>query len=88
VPGAGGGIVSPGVRRVLPCGDPGVLRELAALIESRDRSRRTRMELTPAALEELADMVLAGTRPTVGWWRKQLSPERRARLGRIEGRER
>jgi hypothetical protein len=63
----------------VPSTSPEILRELAALLEDRQPnragSRRARRSLSPEALEELADMLAAGKRPTVGWWRRHLSKE-------------
>jgi hypothetical protein len=56
----------------LPSTSPEVLRELAAVIEKRDPARRARQSLTPESLEELADMLLAGKRPSLGWWVRNL----------------
>jgi hypothetical protein len=60
----------------LPSTSPEILRELAALIESREPNRagspEARRSLSPEALEELAAMLGAGRRPTVGWWCRHL----------------
>jgi hypothetical protein len=60
----------------LPSTTPEVLRELAALIESREPNRagspEARRSLSPEALAELADMLRTRRRPTVGWWCRHL----------------
>jgi hypothetical protein len=60
----------------LPSTTPEILRELAALIESREPNRagsaEARRRLSPESLAELADMLEARKRPTVGWWRRHL----------------
>jgi hypothetical protein len=61
------------VGRVLPVNDPATLRELAAVIER--RRPRPHVRLSAERLDELADMALHGTRPTVGWWRRALGPD-------------
>jgi hypothetical protein len=60
----------------LPSTSPEVLRELAAVIEKRDPARRARRSLDADSLEELADMLLSGKRPTVGWWCRHLPKDR------------
>lgn len=50
--------------------NPRVLRDLAAAIESRDPAARARVELTPEGIDRLADLLLAGGRPTIGFWRR------------------
>jgi hypothetical protein len=62
--------------RILPSTSPQVLRELAALIEEREPSRRARQSLSPDKLDELADMLLRGKRPTIGWWQRALAASR------------
>jgi hypothetical protein len=44
---------------------PSVLRHLAA---AKERATRPRYEDTDAMAEELAAMLMAGTRPTIGWY--------------------
>jgi hypothetical protein len=55
---------------------PEILRELADLLETREPNRagspEARRRLSPESLEELAGMLIAGKRPTVGWWRRHL----------------
>jgi hypothetical protein len=46
------------------------LRHLAALKEADAPSFRIRRELSEEALTELADLLLAGETPTIGWWRR------------------
>jgi hypothetical protein len=62
--------------RPLPATSPEILRELAAVIEARDPGRRARQSLSPEKVEELADMLLRGDRPTVGWWKRALAASR------------
>ena len=50
--------------------DPTVLRELAAVIEYRSPEATARRELSPEGIERLADILLAGSTPTVGFWRR------------------
>jgi hypothetical protein len=63
----------------LPSTSPQILRELAALIESRQPNRagspQARRRLSPEALQELADMLELRKRPTVGWWRRHLAED-------------
>jgi hypothetical protein len=70
------------------------LRHLAALKEGDAPGLRRRRHLDREALDELATMLLAGDRPTIGWWRRHPdvdSAERGARiaalveLGLVEG---
>ena len=49
---------------------PATLRHLASL---KDRAERERYDDTDAMAEELAQMLLAGTRPTIGWYRRHRS---------------
>jgi len=50
---------------------PSVLRHLAA---AKERASRPHYDDTEAMAEELAAMVMAGTRPTIGWYRRHRSP--------------
>jgi hypothetical protein len=63
------------VVRTMPTTDPATLRELAAIIEH--RQTRLRARLSAEKLEELADMVMAGRTPTIGWWRRALAASER-----------
>lgn len=49
---------------------PSTLRDLAAAIEGRDPQRVARRELSDEGVERLADILLAGSEPTVGFWRR------------------
>ena len=49
---------------------PKTLRDLAAAIEWRSPQAKAWRELTPEGIEKLADIYLAGSRPTVGFWRR------------------
>jgi hypothetical protein len=64
--GLGGGVVTALLTRL----DPGILRELAAVIEYRSPEATARRGLTPEGIERLADILLAGGTPTVGFWRR------------------
>ena len=50
--------------------DPAELRHLAAVMEARGQTARARRGLTAEGVLELADMLAAGRKPTVGWWRR------------------
>jgi len=49
---------------------PKTLRNLAAAIEGQDPQRAARHELTPEGVERLAEILLAGSQPTIGFWRR------------------
>jgi hypothetical protein len=55
------------------CLSPTTLRELASLIERRDPALVARRQLSPEGLERLAEILLAGSSPTVGFWRRELA---------------
>ena len=46
---------------------PSVLRHLAA---AKERTSRPHYDDTEVMAEELAGMLIAGTRPTIGWYRR------------------
>ena len=46
---------------------PSVLRHLAA---AKERATRPRYDDTEAMAEELASMLMSGSRPTIGWYRR------------------
>ncbi len=48
--------------------EPRTLRELAAVIET--RRPQPRHDLTPEGVDKLADILLAGSSPTIGFWRR------------------
>jgi hypothetical protein len=48
--------------------DPSTLRHLAAVIDARDPERVSRSRLSAEGVDRLADILLAGSRPTVGFW--------------------
>ena len=50
--------------------DPAILRELAAVIEYRSPEATARRELSLEGIERLADILMSGSTPTVGFWRK------------------
>ncbi len=54
--------------------DPRTLRDVADLIEARAGAHNPRRRLPPEALDQLADMLAAGRRPALGWWRRCLPP--------------
>jgi hypothetical protein len=49
---------------------PSTLRHVAAAMEARDPRLVARRRLSEASLCELADMILEGRTPTIGWWRR------------------
>ncbi len=51
---------------------PQTLRELAAALEWNSPRAKARRDLSPKAIDELALMLIAGNRPTLGWWRRRL----------------
>ena len=53
--------------------DPRTLRELADVIEARSPEATARRRLTPEGVDRLADILLAGSVPTVGFWRRYAS---------------
>ena len=58
------------VAQILDHLDPSTLRELASVIEGQDPERRALRELTPEGVERLAEILIAGGRPTAGFWRR------------------
>jgi hypothetical protein len=56
---------------------PRILRDLAAAIEARTPGMRARRALTVEGIERLTDILLAGTTPTVGFWRRHTRTETR-----------
>jgi hypothetical protein len=50
--------------------NPRTLRDLADLIEARSPEAIARRSLTDEGVEKLADILLAGNRPTIGLFRK------------------
>jgi hypothetical protein len=57
----------------------GILRRRADDIEAADPGRRAHQSLSPEKLEELADMIMRGDRPTIGWWCRALAADRSER---------
>lgn len=55
--------------------DAQTLRELAAVVERRDPLRITRSRLTEEGVELLADILLSGTVPTIGFYRRNCRPD-------------
>ena len=54
---------------------PTTLRDLAAVIEWRSPAARARRELTPEGIERLADIYLAGSMPTCGFFLRHREPK-------------
>ncbi|HXN59266.1 MAG TPA: hypothetical protein VN886_02330 [Acidimicrobiales bacterium] len=46
------------------------LVHLAAIKRAREPYIRARRSLSAASIDELAEMLIRGDRPTVGWWRR------------------
>ena len=49
---------------------PDTLRHLACLMERERPPRVARRRLSEASVEELAEMIVEGRTPTIGWWRR------------------
>lgn len=58
------------VERILRHLSPATLRELAAIKERSDPERIARQLLPPEGAERLAEILLSGSTPTVGFWRR------------------
>ena len=54
---------------------PETLRDLAGAITARRPSMIARRRLTPEGIDKLADMLLAGQKPTIGFFRSNWRPE-------------
>ncbi len=50
--------------------DAATLRELAVIKERQDPARLARRQLTPEGVERLAEILVRGDRPTVGFFRR------------------
>ncbi len=50
--------------------NPRTLRELACLIEAWSPQMKARAQLSEEGLERLADILLAGGKPTIGFFRR------------------
>jgi hypothetical protein len=50
--------------------EPRTLRDLAAVMESRTPEVRARRSLSAEGVERLAEILAAGGRPTIGFWRR------------------
>jgi hypothetical protein len=61
-------------RRAARILDPSTLRHLASAIEARSPEMVARRALTPEGVERLAEILLAGGKPTVGFWRRYRVP--------------
>jgi len=55
--------------------DPCTLRDLAAAITARRSSTIARRRLTPEGVDKLADILLSGTTPTIGFFRRNWQTE-------------
>jgi len=53
---------------------PSTLRHLASAIEARDPERVARRQLTQEGIEHLADILLAGGKPSIGFFRRYRVP--------------
>ena len=53
---------------------PRTLREVASAMEARSAENVAVDELTDEGVVRLADILLAGSKPTVGFWRKYRCP--------------
>ena len=49
---------------------PDELRHLAAIRDAERPGSIARRSLSNRSAEELADMIVGGRRPTIGWWRR------------------
>jgi hypothetical protein len=49
---------------------PDTLRQLASLMEAQKPGTAARRRLSEASIDELAEMLTTGRKPTVGWWRR------------------
>ncbi|HXN62316.1 MAG TPA: hypothetical protein VN886_17865, partial [Acidimicrobiales bacterium] len=58
--------------------DAKTLRELAAVRDRQDPARIARSQLTPEGVDRLAEILVKGDKPTLGFWRRY-----RAGAGRI-----
>jgi hypothetical protein len=58
------------VAQLLTAVDASTLRELADLKERQDPRRRAIHKLSPEGLDRLAEILLAGSQPTIGFWRR------------------
>jgi hypothetical protein len=56
--------------------DPQTLRDVATAIEARSPGSTARRRLTPEGVERLADILLAGDTPTIGFWQRYTEPTR------------
>jgi len=59
--------------------DAATLRHLAAALEDRDPELQARRRLGREGAEELADMLIAGRVPTVGWWKRHIGDAKGSR---------
>ena len=50
------------------------LRHLAAIRDAESPSAIARRSLDEASVAELADMIVSGKTPTIGWWRRHIPP--------------
>jgi hypothetical protein len=62
--------VTSAVAQILEHLDAPTLREIASIKDASDPGRVARNELSPEGRERLAEILLAGSKPTVGFWLK------------------
>jgi len=62
--------LEPATARLLSVLSPEQLRHVAACAEARTSASRARVRLSDTSIEEYSRFVLAGQKPTVGWWRR------------------
>jgi hypothetical protein len=74
--GLGGGLGSggSGVNTTIASLSPKLLRDLASAIEYRSPQAKARRDLTPEGVDTLADILLSGSRPTVGFFLRYREP--------------
>jgi hypothetical protein len=51
---------------------PTALREIASVMEATSPASVGRSRLTDEGRADLADMLLSGRKPTIGWWERHL----------------
>jgi hypothetical protein len=51
---------------------PSALRELASIMEYESPGMIARRRLSSTSVNALAEILVSGRRPTVGWWKRQL----------------
>jgi hypothetical protein len=66
---------TPRAESVLEHLSPRTLRDLAAALEARTPAVRARGTLSTEGVDELADILIAGTTPTIGFYRRYSTAE-------------